>query len=778
LPHFIRKLLWAPFFLVLGAGLLSAEGTSIGKLLNLSVVGNKTSEANVVKLSSGLSDGMDVTVEDVQRAIKQLWALGIFSDIRIVIDNTTPEGVFMTIKVEEYPRLERLDITGNKKLKKEDIDKELTLFRGQVVNASQIAKAKKQLLKIYAEKGYTLAKIEIASEETDKENRVFLKVHIDEGRKVQIKRIRFLGSRAFPESKLRKQMKDTKQNGFLRGGDFDKEKYETDKEKVVEFYRNHGYRDSEILGDTLYYDADRKDLFIDITLAEGRQYFVGKVAFEGNVLFTEKQLRSMMEFSEGDVYSQEKFDKTLSETMGGAYSDQGYISAQINPVETLHGDTIDYRFSIQEGQPFSIRRIMITGNTRTKEKVIRREIRIRPGDTFSKELLVRSARELMMLNYFSNVVPDGQPVAENQMDLSFKVEEKSTDTANLSAGYSELYKLIGSVGLGMNNLFGNGQRLSLDWNFGRFYRSFTLGFTEPWFMNTPTLIGFDLFDSKSDAYYIPYSQRNRGMSLRFGRRLSWPDNYFRGDWIYRIDEIELGDFADYILANNPNGIVTEEYPLVSSGITQILSRNSLDQPEFPTRGSSVSLTTEVAGGPFGGNVGYHKHTFSAEYFMPTFIPKLVLLARAQAGYMDKLTRKGRIPYLDYFFMGGSGLSRSIPLRGYDDPLSGSGYSGYYYYDTEYESGKTMLKTTAELRFPILPNPTMYGLLFAEAGNTWQDISHTDPFDLRRSVGVGARIYMPMIGMIGFDYAYGFDHYNSAGEKVGEWKPHFVFGRSF
>jgi outer membrane protein insertion porin family len=761
-------------FLALGIGRSFGQGLSLGKLLNLSVTGNLTSEASVIKLSSGLNEGSEISAEDIQRATRQLWALGIFSDIRLTLDSRTAEGVFITVHVQEYPRLERVDITGNKKLKKDDIEKELSLFRGQVVNPSQIAKSKKQLSKIYSEKGYTLAKIQINSEETEKQSRVVLKVHVDEGRKVQIKRIRFIGNVAFAEKKLRKQMKDTKQDTWWRGGDFDKNKYETDQEKILEFYRNQGYRDAEILKDSLYYDTDKKDMFIDITVSEGKRYFIGKVSFKGNVLFPEKQLRSMLEFSEGDPYSQEKFDKTVGEKIGGAYSDLGYISAQINPVETLRGgDTLDYHFTIQEGLPYTIRKILITGNTRTKERVVRREIRIRPGDVFSKELLVRSARDLMMLNYFSNVVPDGQPVADNQMDLAFKVEEKSTDTANMSAGYSELYKLIGSVGLGMNNFLGNGQRLSLDWNFGRFYRSFDIGFTEPWFLNTPTLIGLDVFDTKSDAYYIPYSQKSRGMSLRFGKRFNWPDNYFRGDWIYRIDELDLGNFSDYIKQANPNGIVTEKYPMTSSGITQIISRNSLDQPEFPTQGSSVSLETEIAGGPLGGNVGYHKHTFSAEYFMPTFIPKLVLLTRATCGYMDRLSKSSRIPYLEYFFMGGSGLSRSIPLRGYDDPLAGGGYYSY-----EYDGGKTMFKTTLELRFPIIPNPTMYGLLFAEAGNTWKDLAHTDPFDLRRSVGVGARIFMPMIGMIGFDYAYGFDYVDLQGVRSGHWKPHFVFGKSF
>jgi outer membrane protein insertion porin family len=439
-------------FLEFGLG-YSVE-TSLGKLLGLSIVGNKTSETGVIKLSSGLNEGMEVSAEDVQKAVKQLWALGIFSDIRVVLDHQTSEGVFLTVQVKEFPRLERTEISGNKKLKNDEIEKELSLFRGQVVNPSQISKAQKQLNKMYGEKGYTLAKIQITPEETDKDNRVILRLKVDEGRKVQIKRIQFFGNSALNNKKLRKQMKDTKQNGFLRGGDFDKEKYESDKEKVLEFYRNNGYRDAEILKDSLYYDPNKKDLYIDITLIEAIKYYFGSVSFQGNALFTEKQIRSMIEFTEGDPFSQEKLEKTVGEKIGGAYSDLGYISAQINPVETLSGgDTLNYRFVIQEGLPYSIRKIRITGNTRTKERVIRREIRSRPGDVFSKELLVRSARELMMLNYFSNVVPDGTPVGENQMDLSFKVEEKSTDTANLSAGYSELYKLIGSVGLGMNNLF-------------------------------------------------------------------------------------------------------------------------------------------------------------------------------------------------------------------------------------------------------------------------------------------------------------------------------------
>ena len=769
------------FFLVGGSIAGFGQQTEIGKILGIAVSGNRVSDASVVKLSSGLREGRDVTWEDIQRAVKQLWALGIFSDIQILLDRKMPDGIFVTIKVEEYPRLDKMVVEGNKKIKTEDIEKEVGFFRGQVLNPNQISKAKRRLLRMYGEKGYTLAKIGTELYESEKEGRAVLNITIDEGKKVQIKRIRFFSNSVFEDGKLRKQMKKTKEDRWWRGADFDKKKYEEDKENVLAFYRNHGYRDAEILRDSLYYDAEKRDMFIDIWVREGLCYYVGKITWEGNTLFSEKTLSSLLEFEEGDAFSQEKFEKSIQENIGGVYYDLGYLFANIIPKETLRGeDTLDIHFMIGKGNPVKVRRIEIAGNTRTKERVIRRELRIRPGDVFSKELLMRSHRELMILNYFSNVIPDVVPVNEEQMDLSFKVEEKSTDTANLSAGWSELDKLIGNVGLGMNNLFGNGQRLSLDWNFGRYYRSFRLSFTEPWFLNTPTLIGVSVYDTKRDPFYIGYRQRSRGFSFRIGRRFSWPDNFFRGDWIYRLDETELGDFNEFYQELNPNNIVNEDWPLLSSGITQIISRNSLDHPEFPTRGASVSLSTEIAGGPLGGNVGYHKHIFSAEYFTPTFMSSLVLLTRIQFGFMNVLSKSGRIPYLEYFFMGGSGLSRAIPLRGYDDPLAGGRYTQ--------SGGKRMLQTTVELRFPIINQPMMFGLIFAEAGKTWTeerlstgtgwDLDTADPFDLRRSVGIGARMFMPMIGMIGFDYAYGFDHVDEYGRRYGTWKPHFVFGRSF
>lgn len=766
----LRKLLILGIFACLPL-VVFAQQNQIGKIAHVSVSGNVITDSSIVKLSSGLLEDEDISWEDVQDAMKQLWELGIYADVKILMNKKTSEGLFLTIQVKEYPRLSEVVIEGNKKLKTNDLEKEIGFFRGQIVSPHQLLKAQNKLKAKYAEKGYILAEIKTDTLPGPRKGRVIAKFDIDEGKKVQIKRIRFFGNTEFEDSKLRKQMKKIKEDRWWRSADFDKEEFDEDKKKVVEFYNNEGFRDAEVIKDSIYYDDVKQDMFIDLWVREGHCYYIGDISWEGNFLFTEEGLETKLEFSKGDAFSQEDFDKTIYENLQGLYYDLGYIYAQITPRETLRGkDTLDIHFIVTEGNPVRVRKILISGNTRTKDRVLRRELRLRPGDVFSKELLMRSHRDLMMLNYFATVEPNVLPANEEELDLTFKVEEKSTDTANMSAGWSELDRLIGSIGLGMNNLFGNGQQLSLDWNFGRYYRSFNVGFTEPWFMNTPTLIGVNFFDTKREAYYIGYSQRMKGLSLRFGRRFRWPDNFFRGDWIYRLEEQEYSDFSAYILEWNPNNITGIDWPLTSSSITQILSRNSLNNPEFPTRGSSVSLSTSLSGGLLGGVVNYHKHIFSSEFFIPVISDKLILMARGKMGYMEKIGSKENIFPWDYFHIGGGGLSRSEPLRGYEDPLVGGSISS--------EGGKTMLKTTFELRFPIVSNPTMFGLLFTEAGETWQDLKHTDPFNLKRSVGIGARLFMPMVGIIGFDYGYGFDRVDSDGNRKGAWKTHFVFGRSF
>lgn len=740
------------------------------KILGLSVEGHKTADANIIKINSGLTVGKNVTSDDIQKAIRNLWNLNMFSDIQIIVDRELADGIYLTIKVKEYPRLEKIELEGNKKLKKDDIEKELNFYRGQVLSDRDILKAKRKLQDLYKEKGYLLAEIEPMTFESENEDRKILRFKIEEKNKVQIEEINFFGNDHFKDSKLRKQMKETKEDRWWRGADFDQEKYDEDKKKIIEFYANNGFRDAEIASDSIYYDENLKDLFIHITLNEGLQYYFGDISWEGHKIFPEEQLASLLDFQKGDVYSLEKVQKAVVDKLGTLYYNNGYIWVIINPKETPVGrDTVDIHFSVNEGNLAKVNKVHIDGNTKTKEKVIRRELQITPGQTFSKAALERSQREVWVLNYFSDVKIDYWPIEEDKIDLKFTVEEKSTDLANMSAGWSERDKLIGSVGVAMNNLFGRGQQFSFDWNFGRYYRSFQVGFTEPWMFDTPTLLGVNFYDTKrTGVIYYGYNQRSIGGSFRVGRRLRWPDNFFRGDWIYKIDRSELSDFSDLLIRYNPNNIVNEDWPLIQSSITQIISRNSLNRPEFPTEGSEFTISTEFAGKFLGGNVAYHKHIIQTGMFTPLFW-NFVLYSSVSGGFMNGLERNSKIPYLEYFFMGGEGMSRSIPLRGYEDPLSGV---------TTSEGGRVMFKYSLEFRVPIIPNPTMFGILFTEAGNTWLRLSDTDPLDLRRSVGVGARIYMPMIGIIGFDYAYGFDRRDAYGRRHGAWQPHFVFGRSF
>ncbi len=742
------------------------------KVASISVSGSNIADPNFIKLNSGLTENSEVTGEDIQKAIKQLWALNLFSDIQIILDKEVGDAVFLTILVEEHPRLDKVELEGNKKLKKKDIEKALDFYKGQVLGPRAVKKAETKIKKLYGEKGYLLAEVDATARASSVKHKRILRFKIKEGNKVVIEGIKFHGNKYFSNKQLRKQLKDTEENGFLffGGGDFDAEKYSEDLKNLIAFYRKEGFRDAEVLRDSIYYGPLKRDMFIDIWVTPGIRYRFGDISWEGNELYAADFLNQYLDFAKGDVYNKEKIDKAVFEKIGSLYYDAGYIFAGITPQEKPLGqDTVQVHFRVVEGNAVKINKIHIAGNTKTKEKVIRRSLRIHPGDTFSREALMRSQREIFTLNYFGDVRPDVQPVNDDEVDIMLEVDEKSTDTANMSAGFSERDKLIGSIGVTMNNFFGNGQTLSFDWNFGRAFRSFQLGFTEPWFMDTPTLVGLSFFDIKRDSRFIGYDQRSQGATIRLGRRLRWPDNFFRADWIYRIDRTDLTNFTEAFLNFNPQ-VAEQNWPLTTSGLTQVFSRNSLDRPEFPTSGSRFSISTEITGGPMGGNVAFHKHVLQNEWFTPAFL-NFVLFNNFQAGYIEGFGNDAEnIPFLELFFMGGEGLSRSISLRGYDDPLSGSVNS---------RGGKVMFKYNTELRFPISPNPTIFGLAFAEAGNTWASLDQTDIFDLRRSVGVGMRIFMPMLGIIGFDYAYGFDNIDFAtGEKFGDWKPHFVFGRSF
>jgi len=775
-------------FLLTGFGLpLFAAGTdSEGntetpkvKVLDLRIEalgGMLTVDSNMIIKQSGLLPGMNITGDDVQEAIKQLWKLKLFSEIEIVKDRESSQGWYLVIRVKEYPRLEEWKLIGTKKIKADDIRDKVKLNRGQTLRDEDLFQAEKTIREMYAAEGYLRVQINTAINDGSLPSTRRVVTQIVEGDKVRIDEIRFVsadsGKLPFSQRKLRGQMKETKQRIFIfRSGKFERDNYENDKKLVTDYFRNHGYRDAQIVHDTVSYSENGKYLSLTLTVSPGPLYFFGDVTFEGNALFTDHDLLEKINLRKGEKYSQDKMDMEVTEAIRGAYLDRGYLAASINP--TLRPVTGSTKIDITENQEFKVRKVDVTGNTKTKDFVIRREIVQMPGETFDRSKLQRSVRELTILNFFETVEPQVNPAGDKEVDVRFEVKEKQTDQANVQVGYSQTDGLIGAVGFTMPNVFGNAQRFVFDWSFGSYYRNFSISFDEPYLLYPQTSVGGTLSAVRRGGTTYGYDEIDDGGSVRFGKRLTWPDDYFKLNYSYSLDHTKYFNFTSDFIASNPQGIIENQWR-TSSVLTQIVSRDSRDNPEFPTLGSVQTWSLSLAGGPLGGTDRYYKTTLSSEWYFPMFL-KLVMYSTTEAGIMNSFTgNPSDIPYINYFFMGGSGLSLGVPLRGYNDRSIGPQTKNGIYAI----GGKSYFKQGLEMRIPIVPNPTIYGLMFAEAGNVWLEPIDMDPGNLKRSAGFGVRIFMPMIGLIGLDYGYGFDNADNVGNRKGEWMPHFQFGRGF
>lgn len=763
------------------------------KILGISVEGQKSGEPSAIIANTGLKVGEEITIpgEQTRLAIQRLHNLRLFDDVQIFIENRVQDGVFLLIKLKENPRLERIEVTGNDELDEEDVLKKINIVKGQIITSQDLSTVVRLLKNQYDSDGYLNAHVEPSLEVVnDTTGRVALKIKIDEGPKVKVDYVRFHGNKQFDDGDLRGEMKETNERTwwkFWQTNKFDKKKYEEDKDLILAFYRKNGFRDAEILADSLSYDKKKKYLTIDIYLSEGEQYFVRNIFWEGNTVYPSDILSARLGFKQGDVFNQEKFDQNLHRNeeesdVTSLYADNGYLWFQVEPdIQVVGKDSLDITMKIHERNQFRVGRVLISGNTKTYEKVIRRELLTKPGDYFSRQLIIRSLRQLQQLNYFNpeKLKPDVRPVDDKTVDLEYSVEEKSSDTFNMSVGYSGAFGFSGGLGVSFNNFSltepfrgGAGQTMTFDYQFGvsNYYRTFSVSFTEPWMFNTPTLFGFSIFDTYQ-SYYADLHYR--GASIRIGRRFKWPDMYFRGDWTLRVQENNfhsLGTssyYSDYYVEGKTTQL----------DITQVISRNSTDSPIFPARGSSISLLTEISGGPkLSGALQaarFHKHVFSADWFMPLISSgRITVMNSSILGLVFPFERNSYIPYQDLFYMGGTGLGQVsvTPLRGYEDRSIGP-YDGYV-------GGKAMMKYTTELRFALTLNPIpIYTLFFFEAGNVWIDHSKMDLLDLRRSAGMGIRLLVNPIGLIGFDYGYGYDA-SVPGVAAPGWKFHFQFGKSF
>lgn len=799
------------------------------KILGISVVGNKSADATTIIANTGLriNDELVIPSDQINNAIKRLWNLGIFEDVQLLIDKKIDNGIFLLIKVSEYPRLEKLVFEGYDELSEDKLNKMVSIVRGQTLKPNEISRTIIKIKKAYEEEGYLNAKIipeyfrffqadtndnevtvtwrnekDLSKEyKTDfklgvnssmnnvakMKDRVIVIMKIDEGKEVIIRNIYFKGNLAFEDSKLKSQFDETSEKRwwkFWSWPKFKRDKFEKDKELLTKFYRKNGYRDFTVLKDSIVIYNNNQDLDLYVYVYEGKQYKIRNIIWEGSKVYPEDELNARLDMQKGDVFDYEKFEQNLrfnekQSDVSSLYQDNGYLTAQIEPKEIkVAEDSVDIEIKINEGNRFKIGKVEIQGNDKTKDKVIRRELYTIPGSYFSRSFIMRSIQQLSNLQYF-NVEQlyksgvDYKPANDSTVNLIYKVEEKSSDYLNASVGYSGAFGFSGSVGFTLTNFsitepfkMGGGQILNFNWQFGvgNYYRTFSLGFTEPWFLDTPTSVGFDLFDTRQR--YV-YDLRQSGITLRAGRRLTWPDDYF---YIQGTLRFQYNDVIDG--QNIYREGLTRQYT-AGFGIT----RTDIDNPIFPSRGSKFALNTELSGGPLlPGNVDYYKIDFKTEWYKALFnTNKIVLYTSSELGYIGELIPNTPIQPFEYYYMGGSGLIiATTPLRGYEDRSLGLRDIK----SNNIIGSKVQAKFTTELRFALSMEPIpIYLLAFAEAGNVYPNIKQTNFYDLKRSVGVGARILLNPIGLIGFDYGYGFDRMSVDG-KSPQWMFHFQFGKGF
>ncbi len=759
-------------------------------VLGISVEGNSRgsgTEPGAIIANSGLKVGDDITIpgEDVHKAIMRLWALKIFSDVQVLIENRVGNGVYLLIRVKEYPRFDHLEIDGADDISKDDITKKIPFVKGQILFPEDVTKAVRAVRNLYEEEGHLLAEVvaDTIPVDSGRTNAKILKLKINEGPTVTIDKIHFAGNKAFSEDDLKGELDDTKEKTwwhFWSHPKFDRKKFDTDKEKLLKFFRKNGYLDAEIVSDSTWISPDKRKISVLVNVREGPQYIIRSITWDGTNVYPPELLTARLQMAPGQVFNQEKFEENLrgnsdQTDVASLYLDNGYLKFNLDPeIKRVGADSVDVIVHVIERNQFRLGQVEIKGNKKTRDNVIRRELFTRPGDYFDRSAIIKSLRQLSQLNYFNpeKLKPDTRLVDDQTVDLIYEVEEKSSDNVNASVGYSGAFGVTGALGFSINNFAlddplagGAGQILNFDWEFGEAsrFRTFSLSFTEPWLYDTPTTLGVNLFDTRQ-IYVYDYQQT--GVSLHVGRgRLSWLDVYSRIDYTARFQRNDV---------HNGGGYYTEgKHSQVS--ITQVLSRNSTDSPIFPSSGSVISLSTELSGGPFlPGDVAYHKWVFDNDWYLPLFgSTRLVLYASTTLGYVDGLNSTPNIPPLELFHMGGTGLGliATTPLRGYEDQRIGPGEGQ--------AGGRVMEKQTAELRLALTLSPIpIYILGFAEGGNVFTDFHHTDLFDLKRSVGFGARLLIQPLGMIGFDYGYGIDDVYPRDGKPDGWHFHFQFGRGF
>ncbi|WP_300665473.1 outer membrane protein assembly factor BamA [Fluviicola sp.] len=759
-------------------------------------------DPQAIKLIAGLKQGDQITIpsDKISNAIKNLWNEGLFSSISIEAEKEIAGVIYLVIKLAPRPKLSRFRFTGVTKREVDKIREEVDLSSGQTITENLLFNTKNKIRGHFLEKGYNNIAVNITQvQDTLINNSEIFFIDIDKGKKVKIKEIIFDGNTTIKPWKLRKVMKDTKRRSIMRifkRSKFNQTAYNRDKEAVLDKFRGAGLRDVRFAVDSVY-KINSRNLGIYFKIEEGQKYYFGDITWIGNTKFSSGLLDTVLGIKYGDIYDKPLLDQRLKQSQDGRditslYMDRGYLFYHLEPVETgVKDNHINYEMRMVEGKEARVKNIIIKGNYKTNEHVIRREIRTKPGDLFNRNDIIRTQRELAQLGYFNEQGFQVNPIpnpTDGTVDIEYVVEEKSADQIELSGGYGA-GRIIGTLGLtfsnfSVKNIFkpnswsplptGDGQRLSIRAQTnGRIYQGYNFSFTEPWlggkkpnsftFYVNHTSFSSSLTLKKRAPNYSGVAITGAGIGL--GRRKKFPDDYFSAYYELAYQYYDVQNYAN-LFPSFQDGYAND------ISLKYALQRNSINSPIYPTEGSKISFTAKgtlpyslfTKGKDYSAMsaqetfkyLEYYKLKFTFEYYLPlTPDKKLVLMPRIGFGYMGAYNRaKGLTPF-ERFNLGGSGLSgvnqfggrEIIALRGYDDnALSSSG------------GDPIVAKYTMELRYPISLNPqaTFFVLAFAEAGNTYTGFKTFNPFNVKRSVGAGVRIFLPMFGMLGLDYGWGFD----------------------
>jgi outer membrane protein insertion porin family len=787
------------------------------------VTGTQFLDPGVLINISGLTVGDTIAIpgDDISSAIRNLWKQGLFSDIKVIASRVQGRTIFLELRLTERPRLSKFSFKGVSKSEADKIRESIKLERDKVITENVLNTTRNSVRAFFIDKGYLDTQVDIREvRDSSYANREILDIIVDKKDRIKVGRIDFRGNNSIPASKLRRAMKDTKEKRWYKvftSSKYLEDKYADDKVKVVAKYNEIGYRDAKIVRDSLY-RIDRKRMGITVWVDEGNKYFFRNISWVGNTKHTSQELSAILGIKRGDVYDQSVLDQRLYMNQNGRdvsslYMDDGYLFFQVTPVEVaVESDSIDLEMRIYEGRQARINRVTVSGNTKTNDRVILREIRTKPGQLFSRSDIIRTQRELAQLGYFDQeklgVNPKPNP-ADGTVDIDYTVEERPSDQLELSGGYGA-NQLVGTLGISFNNFSarnffkkgawhplpsGDGQRLSLRAQTnGKFFQSYNASFTEPWLggrkPNSFSVTVFHSIQSNGRTKEDPLRSAIKitGLSVGLGKRLRKPDDYFT---IY--NEV---NYQYYELKNYGSTFLFSDGTSNNLNFRETISRNSVDAPIYPRSGSNISLSLQFTP-PYSllNNVDYktatdqekykfieyHKWKFTSQWYT-RLAGNLVLHARIQYGFLGLYNRNlGASPF-ERFFLGGDGLSgfaldgrEIIALRGYQNNSLTPIDAG-----TRRQVGGTIFdKYTLEVRYPLSLNPsaTIFALAFAEGGNSWLRFREFDPFQARRSLGAGIRIFLPVFGLLGLDWGYGFDELpNVPGANGAQF--HFSLGQQF